>query len=403
VYPNRGRVAETFPTGETNMLLQNRRRAAGLAAHLSKTARVACALAGVALLSAMLLACAGSRGLTDSAYVSAAQERFEGQWLVEYKTDEGKTSLTLRHRESKRDADGRRHAGEWNTTRNIDPTILRGLTREQALSNEGTNVRFDIRREAGTFACEGWFKRGSGSGHFTFVPEQGFAAELSRRGVGTPNVRQLFSLALEDVGLALLDELNTQGYERPNVEQLVRMGEHDVTAEYVRGMGAAGYRLRSIETLVKMRDHDVTPEYVRELRQYGYADIAAEELLRARDHDITSEFISELQGAGYKSASLEGLIRVRDHDVDADYIKALRDAGYTSLALEELVRMRDHDVTSEFVVELKGLGYTRLSSDQLVRMRDHDVTTDFIRRVISRRSAAPTVEELIDLKNHDSY
>ena len=400
MYPNRDCVAEPFPTGETNMLLQNRRRAAGLAAHLSKTARVACALAAVALLSALLLACVGSRGLTDSVSVSAAQERFEGQWLVEYRTDEGKTSLTLRHRESRRDEDGRRHTGEWNNTRNIDPANLRGLTSEQALSSQGTNVRFDIRREAGTFACEGWFKQGSGSGHFTFVPDQGFAAELSRRGVGTPDSRQLFSLAMADVGLALLDELSTQGYERPNVEQLVRMGDHGVRADYVRGMGAAGYRLRTIEALVKMRDHGVTPEYVRGLREYGYTDLAAEELLGARDHGITPAFIRELQSAGYKAPALEGLIRVRDHGVSASYIKALRDEGYTSLALEELVRMRDHGVTSEFVTELKGLGYTRLSTDELVRMRDHGVNAAFIRRVISRRNAAPTVEELIDLKNH---
>ena len=232
-------------------MLQNRRRAAGLAAHLSKTARVACALAAVALLSALLLACVGSRGLTDSVSVSAAQERFEGQWLVEYRTDEGKTSLTLRHRESKRDEDGRRHTGEWNTTRNIDPADMRGLTREQALSSAGTNVRFDIRREAGTFACEGWFRQGSGSGHFTFVPDQGFATELSRRGVGSPDSRQLFSLAMADVGLALLDELSAQGYERPNIEQLVRMGDHGVRVDYLRGMGAAGYRFRTIEALVK--------------------------------------------------------------------------------------------------------------------------------------------------------
>jgi len=404
VYPNRGRVAETFPTGETNMLLQNRRRAARLAAHLSGTARVACALASLALLSALLLACVGPRGLTDSVSpsVSAAQERFEGQWLVEYRTDEGKTSLTLRHSDRRVGADGRRNFSEWNNTRNVDPATLRGLTSQQALSSQGTNVRFDIRRDAGTFACEGWFKDGSGSGHFTFVPDTGFAAELARRGVGTPDSRQLFSLAMSEVGLSLLDELGAQGYERPDVEQLMRMGEHGVRADYLRGMGAAGYRLRTIEALVRMRDHGVTPEYVRELREFGYADLAAEELLRARDHGVSPSFIRELQSAGYKAPPLEGLIRVRDHGVSASYIKALRDEGYTSLALEELVRMRDHGVSAEFVTELKGLGYTRLSTEELIRMRDHGVTAAFIRRVISRRPAAPTVEELIDMKNRGS-
>jgi hypothetical protein len=399
VYPNRVRPPNSFRREKLNMKWQNKRRAAHCVAPLSMAVRVACALA----LFALLPACVGARGQAGSSAAAPSQERFEGQWLVEYRTSEGKTSLTLRHREGRRGKDGDRHTGDWNTTRNIEPEQLRGLTREQALSSEGTNVHFDIRREAGTFACEGWFKRGSGSGHFTFVPDQGFAAELSRRGVGTPDARQMLSLALEDVGVALLDELNAQGYERPNVEQLVRMGDHDVTAEYVRGMGAAGYRFRVIEALVKMRDHDVDPDYVRELREHGYGGLAAEELLRARDHDITSDFIGELRGAGYKATSLEGLIRVRDHDVSADYIKGFRDEGYTSLALEEFVRMRDHDVTPEFVSELKRLGYARLSTEDLVRMRDHDVTPDFIRRAASRRSGSPTVEELIEMRDRGSY
>ncbi|MET0645627.1 MAG: hypothetical protein ABW208_03340, partial [Pyrinomonadaceae bacterium] len=137
---------------------------------------------------------------------SAQEPRFEGQWLVEYRTDEGKTSLTLSYHESRSGVDGRRHQSNWNTTRNVAPESLQGLTREQAFSASGTNVRFDLRRDAGTFACEGWFRQGHGSGHFSFNPDSGFAAELTRRGVGEPDTRQLFRLALAGVGLALLDE-----------------------------------------------------------------------------------------------------------------------------------------------------------------------------------------------------
>src|ERR1041385_8430855 len=73
-------AAEPFPTGETNMSLQNRRSAALLVALQTRSARVACALAAFAL-SALLLACVGARGLTGPAAVAAAQERFEGQGL----------------------------------------------------------------------------------------------------------------------------------------------------------------------------------------------------------------------------------------------------------------------------------------------------------------------------------
>lgn len=370
---------------------QNLRPARARAARL---AFLTCALAALAL-SAPL-----ARRLTPGA--SAQAERFEGQWLVEYRTDEGKTSLTLRYNESRRGEDGRLHQSNWSTTRNVAPESLQGLTREQALSASGTQVRFDLRRDAGTFACEGWFRQGNGSGHFNFAPDPGFAAELARRGVGTPDTRQLFRLAMAEVGLALLDELKSAGYALPTIDQLARMGDHGVREDYVRGLKELGYRLGTIESLVRMRDHGVSLEYIGELRAAGFHDLTAETLVRTRDHGVTPSFIREVRAAGFETPTLEGLIRVRDHGVTADFIKAMRAEGYDSLTLEQLVRVRDHGVTVKFIRELHDLGYSHLPIESLVRMRDHGVNPDFIRRVKSR-GTSPTVEELIHMKNRGSY
>jgi hypothetical protein len=372
---------------------QNLRPALAGAARL---ALVTCALA------ALLLSAPNVQRLTPAAFAQA--ERFEGQWLVEYRTEEGKTSLSLNYREDRRGEDGRRHEGFsfWNTTRNVAPESLQGLTREQALSASGTNVRFELRRDAGTFACEGWFRQGNGSGHFNFIPDPGFAAELSRRGVGTPDTRQLFRLAMAEVGLALLDQLKAAGYEQPTLDQLVRMGEHGVREDYVRGLKDLGYRLGNIDALVRMRDHGVSLEYIGGLRDAGFGDLRAEELVRTRDHGVTPSFIRELRAAGFETPTLEGLIRVRDHGVTPDFIKGLRAEGYDSLSLEQLVRVRDHGVTVEFIRALRDLGYARLQTEQLIRLRDHGVTPDFIRTVKSR-GTSPTVEELIYMRDRGSY
>ena len=322
-------------------------------------------------LAALVLSAPPAQRLAPGA--SAQGERFEGQWLVEYRTREGKTSLTLRYRGGRRGAEDRRHEGYGDTTRNVAPESLRGLTPGQADSASGTNVRFDVPREAGTFACEGWFRQGSGSGHFNFVPDPGFAAELSRRGVGTPDTWQLFRLALADVGLALLDELKSAGYEQPTLDQLVRMGDHGVRVDYVRGLRELGYRLGTVESLVRMRDHGVSLEYIAELRDAGFGDLAAEALVRTRDHGVTS-----------------------------DFVKAMRAEGYDALSLEQLVKARDHGVTVGFIRELHDLGYTRLPVESLIRLRDHGVSIDFVRRAKSGGSA-PTVEELIRMKDRGSY
>lgn len=313
---------------------QNLRPARARAARL---AFLTCALAALAL-SAPL---ANRLAPAGSPTASAQEQRFEGQWLVEYRTDEGKTSLTLRYDESRRGEDGSRHEHHSNTTRNVAPESLQGLTREQALSTAGTTVRFDVRRDAGTFACEGWFRQGNGSGHFTFVPNTGFAAELTRRGIGTPDTRQLFRLALADVGLALLDELKSGGYERPTLDQLVRMGDHGVRADYVRGLKELGYRLGNVETLIRMRDHGVSLEYVGELREAGFRDLPAEELISVRDHGVNVEFIRELRDLGYASLPVEMLVRLRDHGVRPDFIRTVKSRTGKSPTPDELIRMRD--------------------------------------------------------------
>src|SRR5260370_42176879 len=86
----------------------------------------------------------------------------------------------------------------------VDPSRLSGLTREQAMSG-GTHVQFQLKRDAGTFNFEGWFKDGNGSGHFTFTPDRSFAAELNNQGYGSPTDEQLLSLAMRDTGFALIN------------------------------------------------------------------------------------------------------------------------------------------------------------------------------------------------------
>src|SRR5688500_6093184 len=89
---------------------------------------------------------------------------------------------------------------------------LTGLTRDQIMSSAGNVVRFQLKRDAGTFNFEGWFKDGNGSGHFTFGPSSSFAGDLSRLGFGTANDEQLQALAMSDVGSAYINELRAQSY-----------------------------------------------------------------------------------------------------------------------------------------------------------------------------------------------
>src|ERR1051325_3405289 len=153
---------------------------------------------------------------------SNPQESTVNQWLIEFKTNEAKVQLTMRYRRE-RDS-GFSYS---NTGFGIALDQLVGLTRAPVMSS-GTPVRFQLKRDAGTFNFEGWFKEGNGSGHFTFSPSSSFAAELAKQGFGKSTDEQLLSLAMTNTGTAFINELKAQGYDTSTVAHFLQMGNHGV-------------------------------------------------------------------------------------------------------------------------------------------------------------------------------
>ena len=309
-------------------------------------------------------ACSDSRGLASDAGAAGAAGSYSGQWLIEFKSGEDRVQLSLRYERENHHSD---------TTRQIMPAELNGLTREQAMSANGTQVKFQLQRDAGAFHCEGWFRAGKGSGHFVFAPSPAFVAELSERGYDAPSDEQQFSLALHDVSLAFVEELHAQGYERPTLAELVDTGTHGVHLEYVRGLKALGYTLRSVPLLIKMRDHGVSLNYVRELAAHGYTRVPAEELIRTRDHGVSTTFVNELRALGYERLPVEQLRRLRDHGVSTSFIKELKQLGYERLPVEQLIRLRDHGVSASYIQKMKSTN-AALSLDQIIEMRDRGIS-----------------------------
>lgn len=314
------------------------------------------------------------------------------QWLIEQKTGESRLHMTLRY--SRQNEKGRSSSSNGFM---IAPEQLEGLTRAQMMS-AGTNVKFQLRRDAGTFHFEGWFREGNGSGHFNFSPNSSFATQLSQQGFGSPTPEQQLSLALNDIGFALIDELKSQGYDKPTLAQLVKMGHHGVRLEYVKGMGGLGYRVKSIDQLIKLRDHGVTLKFIQELADLGYQNVPIEQLLRTRDHGVTARFINEFVAAGYRVDSLEEWVKLRDHGVTTKYVTELAILGYEKLPLEQLRRMRDHGVTTRFIQELKDIGFDRVPVEQLIRLKDHGVSANYIQRM-KERGHSLSLDGYIDLKD----
>jgi beta-lactamase regulating signal transducer with metallopeptidase domain len=272
---------------------------------------------------------------------------------------------------------------------------LDGLTTAQMQA--GGSVKFMLRRDAGTFTCEGIFRDGVGGGTFTFAANPAFVEELAKRGVSRPTAQQQFEMAKSDVSLALVDDLRAQGYQTPTSDDLVQAGHHGVNGSYVREMGALGYKVGTIGALINMHDHGVSPDYVQGMLAEGLPKMSADELVRTRDHGVTPDYVRALRSFGFGSLTVDQLVNARDHGVSADYVTSMRDLGY-KLSLQELITARDHGVSPDYVKGMKGLGFT-LTADQLRNARDHGVTPEYV-RAMQGVGYKVSIEELIEARDH---
>lgn len=219
----------------------------------------------------------------------------------------------------------------------IDLSRLRGLSRS-ALFSSGSNVEFDVVRDAGTLHCAGHAALGSGGGTFTYAPNPSFAAELARRGVSRPNGDEQLRMTLSDVPLSFVDTLRSYHYSVTSPEELIRMTDHGVDSKYVTSIETAGYHVESAEDLVRMVDHGVTQSFIESMRGIGYRP-SADELVRMVDHGVTAEFAQGMIAMGYHP-SVDQLVRLVDHGVTIDFVKHLKSRGY-SANVEQLIRLRD--------------------------------------------------------------
>jgi hypothetical protein len=300
-----------------------------------------------------------------------------------------------------------RHGGDWrggwNTGQTMPVEDLPGLPANDPRFTV-SQIRLELRREAGTIAMDGAFRDGRGAGLFRFTPRPEFTAEMKAVGYSEdlPLWRR-FQFAAHDVGPRYIRALRAEGYDTLTLDEIQRARTHGVTADYIKAMKAEGYTVSTLQDIVRTRDHGVTPEYVKAMRAAGFKDASLDDLLRAKDHGVNAEFVAGMRGAGFKDATLADYVRARDHGVNPDYVRSLRAQGVSASTLDGVVRLRDHGVSAEYVEDMKGIGLKSLTAEDLVRLHDHGITPGFVNHVRAQGFKEDTPEGLIELKNRGAY
>jgi hypothetical protein len=257
-----------------------------------------------------------------------------GQWMIGGSIVDGKVELTLHG--------NRGQHGHFSSSSMLPLQQLRGLSQE-GMNSAGTNVRFEVLRDAGALVCEGYFKNGNGAGSFTFSPDSRFVSEMQTLGYTGLSAETVFSMAVHDLTLAYASDLRALGIGPISSDQLIAMRIHDVSIEYIRDMKALGYRELTPDNLVAMRIHGVSTDFAKELKALGY-DASIDQMVAMRIHGVTPEFAKELKTLGYGTVSPDQMIAMRIHGVSPEYIRDLQARGMKNLTIDQLVSLKIHGI-----------------------------------------------------------
>ncbi|MFY9821211.1 MAG: M56 family metallopeptidase [Thermoanaerobaculia bacterium] len=275
----------------------------------------------------------------------------QGTWSAERKGDKVDLEMSMSW-------GGGHH--RWSNGETYAAKDLPGLT-------AGPDVRFELRRDAGTFRFEGKFKGDQGTGFFTFAGNPGYIRDMAALGYKMTEDR-LLEMATHDVSLAFVREIHDLGYKDAALDKLVEFRIHGVSPQFIRELKALGYGDLPADDLVQFRIHGVSPDLVRALAADGYKSVPADKLVQFRIHGVSPEFLHALAADGYRGLPADDLVQFRIHGVSPQYLKELAAAGYRSLPADQLVQFRIHGVNGEFIKQAVGR-YGKLSADELVQLK----------------------------------
>jgi hypothetical protein len=286
-----------------------------------------------------------------------AAAQYQGEWEADLSTRSDRVHLQL--------YSGPRSRSQ--TGFSVDLAELVGLSAGTLEGDRRADVRFELRRDAGTVVFEGQVRRGEGWGDFTFTENPDFRPGMARLGHDDLTDREVFSMALHGV-------------------------DRDVVAE----LQDLGYRVRTND-LLPMAIHRATPAFIREMQTLGY-DLRVSELLQFRIHGVTASFIAGMQEAGFGGLGASDLVQMRIHGVQTSFLAEMRDMGF-DLDLREAVQFRIHGVTADFAGDMLALDLGRIRGSDLVQMRIHGVTTGFAEDMIAEYGDVD-VDDLVQMRIH---
>jgi hypothetical protein len=201
-------------------------------------------------------------------------------------------------------------------------------------------IDFELKTEAGTFACHGKVANGDGGGKFAFEPDAAYATAYDA----------VFSSPL------------TQ-------RQQVQAGMFDVSVAYVTSVAKAGFGSADFDTLLSMKIFRVTPEFLQALHAdfpaTAPSDVIGTWMMADKEHvDLHALHLD------FPTENFDAITALAVAGVSPAYVAALKAAGVQGLTADGVATLRLHGVNQAFVDRLARNGPRGLSIDDVVRLKE---------------------------------
>src|SRR5580704_8607792 len=118
------------------------------------------------------------------------------------------------------------------------------------------DVHFTIKRDAGTFECEGFLDNGEGAGIFHFQPNPNYAREMHQLDFNVDEEKQ-YSMAVQDVSLEFARQMRNQHLTDLDADKLIAFRIFRVDSAFIEELRAAGLKVSDSDKLVAFRIHGV--------------------------------------------------------------------------------------------------------------------------------------------------
>lgn len=274
---------------------------------------------------------------------------------------------------------------------------LEGLSEQDLLSHNAA-VKFSLNREAGTFFCEGTFKDGKGTGTLTFSPDRAFAGRMRQLGFDNLSIADEFSMAVQNIGLARVQELKARKGGTLSRSQLLHVIYDGADADSTKGFGDSSAKWKSTTQQTRMGQTNANSDFGRELEAMGYAPLTPAQISALRENGVTVVFIKQLEAMGYVHPSVEQLVALRENGTTIKYIQDIVALGYPRPSINSLLALRRSAVSAAYIRELRALGYQGLTLEDVAKLRGEGINPDSIRKVESMGYGPPSISELMSMQ-----